>query len=176
MAVKVFRIARGQLETMNELLKEARIMYSLSHPNVLQLLGIAMRGKRVKKEAEERPREEEVGLLVNDNEYAEDMLDLSNQVNAHICLASTLNYYCSGCDFVFCASVCGKRIRFRMDSQRRLRTATFSPARLFEEHLCRHDVSARGEGHSSRSRKFFALMFSRLVFVNFLLEIGQCAA
>jgi hypothetical protein len=81
-AVKVFRVAQGQLEAMNELLKEAKIMFGLSHPNVLQLLGVAMRGKRVKKEreVEAKGKEEEATLLVNDNEYAEDMLDLGNQV------------------------------------------------------------------------------------------------
>ncbi len=61
-------------------------MFGLSHPNVLQLLGIAMRGKRVKKEAPEaKPKEEEVNLLVNESEYAEDMLDLGNQVRARFC-------------------------------------------------------------------------------------------
>lgn len=101
-AVKVFRVAQGQLETMNELLREARIMYRLQHPNILQLLGLAMRGRRTKswKRDPVSGNLEETPLLVNDdaadldsNGMVDDaMVDLSDH---DVILCSVLKF-CSG--------------------------------------------------------------------------------
>ncbi len=85
-AVKVFRVSQGQQEAMNELLKEARLMFQLDHPNVVQLLGIAMRGRRLQQPIQQQ-REEDLKLLINDEQQAreEDLLSLSDH-DVMLCL------------------------------------------------------------------------------------------
>ena len=95
-AVKVFRVASGQLRAMNELLKEARIMYALSHPNILQLLGISLRGKLVRKDhapvSQELVGDEEAAsLLVNEEE--EVAADLTNH---DVMLCSVMRFATNG--------------------------------------------------------------------------------
>ena len=103
-AVKVFRVAQGQLVTMNELLKEARIMYKLDHPNVLKLLGLAMRGRRVKASAKKKRVEEQVmleqePLLMNGNsEYDSSRIVVDDQLvdlSSHDVILCTVSVFCS---------------------------------------------------------------------------------
>ena len=63
---------------MNELLREARLMFGLDHPNVVQLHGIALRGKNLRL-ASKKKEEESMRLMSDDDEYSHDMLDLSAQ-------------------------------------------------------------------------------------------------
>ena len=102
MAVKVFRVASGQLHAMNELLKEARIMYALSHPNILQLLGISLRGKLVRKDHTPLSEEmlgngdddEEASLLVNEEKEEEAVAaDLTNH---DVMLCSVMRFASNG--------------------------------------------------------------------------------
>lgn len=44
-AVKIFRPASSQLETMNDLIKEARVLQAMRHENICSLIGISMRGE-----------------------------------------------------------------------------------------------------------------------------------
>lgn len=44
-AVKIFRPASSQLDTMNDLIKEARVLQGLRHKNICSLIGISMRGE-----------------------------------------------------------------------------------------------------------------------------------
>jgi serine/threonine protein kinase len=77
-SVDVFSCHGFLTEAMNELLREARLMFGLDHPNVVQLHGIALRGKNLRL-ASKKKEEESMRLMSDDDEYSHDMLDLSAQ-------------------------------------------------------------------------------------------------